>query len=160
MTTAQVVLTGILAIFAGAGGSAIAAYFAKPKTKAEADQLNAAASVSLSADARAWAQTFADAARAAETRADAAEHRADEAEAKAEEADRKAVAAGRHADLLEENYDHIESLVIQGYGYVRKLQEEIRRLGGTPTSPPAELEALWSGKATWRRRMNDPQIEG
>lgn len=118
---AAVALIGALA---GAFGSVARQWLVRPKTKAEADNLNAAATVSVSSDNREWAQLFERRADAAEKRADQAEHRADEAETKA---------------------DSVEANLIRCYGYVRSLRDEIRRLNGTPPPPPPELEALWRG---------------
>lgn len=130
---AAVALIGALA---GAFGSVIRQYLVRPKTRAEADQLNAAATVSISADAREWASKFAERADAAERRADQAEHRADEAEHRADQAEHR-------ADQAETKVDNVEALLVKCYGYVRGQRDEIRRLGGTPAPLPPELEALW-----------------
>lgn len=122
VSPADVVLPAIIAICVAAATSAVGAYFAQPKTKAEADQLNAAASVSLSAEAREWTSVFV-------ARANAAEARATKAEEKAEAAEHRT--------------DEIESALIEGYGYFRQLREEIVRLGGRDVPPPVRLEALW-----------------
>jgi predicted cobalt transporter CbtA len=123
---AAVALIGALG---GAFGSVMRSWWARPKTRAEAENLNAAATVSISSEAREWASAFASRADAAERRADAAEHRADEAE--------------RRADRAEEHVEIVEANLIRTYGYVRALRDEIRRLNGTPPPPPPELEALW-----------------
>lgn len=125
---AAVALVGALS---GALGSLARSWLARPKTRAEADNLNAAATVSISADAREWASTFAERADRAERRADQAEHRADQAE--------------RRADAAETAADNTQALIVKCYGYVRSLHAEIRDLGGTPPPPPAELETLWRG---------------
>lgn len=133
----------LIGALSGAFGSLARSWLARPKTKAEADNLNAAATVSLSAESREWASTFADRADRAERRADQAEHRADEAEHRADQAERRADQAEHRADAAETTADNAQALVVKCYGYVRGLHAEIRRLGGTPPSPPSELEALW-----------------
>lgn len=122
MTLSQIVITCLVGIFGGAGGSLISGLLSKPKTRAEADQLQTAASVSVSAEAREWARDFA-------TRAERAEQRAEHAEAR--------------ADLAEERVDELEGNLIECYGYVRQLREQVRQLGKQPPPLPARLEALW-----------------
>jgi methyl-accepting chemotaxis protein len=137
---AAVALIGALG---GALGSVLRSWLARPKTRAEADKLNAAATVSISADARQWASTFAERADRAERRADQAEHRADEAEHRADEAEHRADQAEDRARQAEVKADNVETNLIRTYSYVRQLRETIVRLHGTPPAPPPELEALW-----------------
>lgn len=124
----------LLSAIFGALGSVIRSVLIRPKTRAEADQLNAAATVSISQEAREWAVRFAERADAAERRADAAEHHADAAEHRAEQAE-------QHTELVEAN-------LIKTYGYARSLRETIVRLGGTPPPPPPELERMWRDSLT------------
>lgn len=133
----------LIGALSGAFASLARSWIARPKTQAEADNLNAAATVSISADAREWASTFADRADRAERRADQAEHRADEAEHRADQAERRADQAEHRADSAETSADNAQALIVKCYGYVRGLHAEIRDLGGTPPAPPPELEALW-----------------
>lgn len=74
-------ITAILvAVFAGALASLATGYFSRPKTKAEAKKENATADVTMSGDAREWAQFWAQKAQEAEKRADDADARAEAAE--------------------------------------------------------------------------------
>lgn len=115
----------------GVGVSLVSNVLQRPKTKAEADNLNAAASVSVSADAREWTRIFME-------RTDSAEHRADVAE-------RRADVAERRAEVAEHRVDEVETGLIECYGYVRKLHEIMRRHSVPPPPLPARLEALWRG---------------
>lgn len=115
MGLSEVVVTGILALFGGAGASLIAGWLAKPKTKAEAQQLQAAGEVALSGEAREWARQFAGRTSHAEERAERAEGRVDE----------------------------LEAALIECYGYVRQLRDHYRERGETPPPLPVRLEALW-----------------
>jgi folate-dependent phosphoribosylglycinamide formyltransferase PurN len=124
MSTSQAVITVLVAVLGGSLASLITAYATRPKTKAEAQNLNAAAGVSISADIREWSQMFVSRTEAAERRADQAEHRANEAESKV---------------------DDIEARLILVYGYVRSLREEMKRHALTPPPPPPELEHYWNG---------------
>jgi hypothetical protein len=119
MTLSQVIVTGVLAIFAGAGASLIQGWLNKPKTRAEAGQLHVAAEVSVSAESREWARDFAQRARNAEERAAHAEDRAE----------------GR--------VDELEAGLIECYGYVRLLRDHYREHGETAPPLPVRLEALW-----------------
>jgi hypothetical protein len=111
-----------VAVLVAAITSLASGWARRPKTRAEAGNLNATARVGVSADNREWAELFVQRANAAELRADRAEHRADEAE--------------RRADEVEEG-------LIACYGYVRQLRDEIRRLDGQVPPLPARLETLW-----------------
>jgi folate-dependent phosphoribosylglycinamide formyltransferase PurN len=122
MTISQAVITGILAIFAGAGGSLVSGFLRRPKTRAEADNLETAGVVSMSAEAREWARDFAAGARQAQERAEAAEVRAEKAD---------------------NRVDELEASLIECYGYVRQLREQIRQLGNQPPPLPSRLEVLW-----------------
>lgn len=122
LTSSDVVTPAIIAIVVAAVTSGVGAYFARPKTRAEADNLNATATVSMSAEARQWTQVFVQDAADAKSRAKAAEDRAEAAENRA---------------------DEIEAGLVECYGYVRLLREELRGLGKTPPALPARLEALW-----------------
>lgn len=133
MTLSELVVTGILAIFGGAGASLVAGLLAKPKTKAEARQLQKAGEVAVSAEAREWARDFARRTEHAEQRAVAADQRAEAAEHRAETAEQRA----------EVRCDELESSLIECYGYVRLLREQIRHLGEQPPPLPVRLEALW-----------------
>jgi hypothetical protein len=126
------VTTLIVALFGGAIASLIAGYFARPKTKGEAAQANANATVSLSADAREWAQLWMGKAEAADVRAQAAEKRADEANEKAE-------AAEDHATRL-------DSKLAAAVVYMRALQQEINRHGGRVPEPPFILRDMWNSE--------------
>jgi len=145
MDVSQVVITALIAVFGGAGASFIAALAARPKTTAEAEQLNAAASVSVSADARAWAKEFADRTAAAESRADRAEDRAQRAEEHADEAERKADAAEAHAERLEVRADEQQAALVECWLYVRKLHDQVRSHDETPIPVPPTLQRLWQG---------------
>lgn len=130
---ANAIVAALLAgSLSGVAAALITGVLARPKTRAEADNLNAAASVSVSSDARAWTRIFME-------RADSAEHRADDAEHKAEEAEHRAQAAEIRAD-------EVESGLIECYGYVRKLHDRLRQLGDTPPPLPPRLEALWRSR--------------
>jgi folate-dependent phosphoribosylglycinamide formyltransferase PurN len=122
MTLSQAVIAGVLAIFAGAGGSLIQGWLNKPKTAAEAGNLHVAAEVSVSAESREWARDFAQRAKAAEDRAVLAEQRAEKAE---------------------ERVDVLEAGLIECYGYVRLLRDHYRQHGETAPALPVRLEALW-----------------
>lgn len=124
------ITTLIIALFGGAIAALIAGYFARPKTKGEAAQANANATVSLSSDAREWATLWMG-------KAEKADERARAAEARAEEAIDKADAAEDHAALL-------DNQMAASVHYMRTLQEEIVRLGGTVPSPPYVLRDLWN----------------
>lgn len=69
------------ALGAGAIASLITGYFSKPKTKAEADQAKVVSDVSLSADAREWAQLWMKRSEDAQAEATAAKTDADTAHA-------------------------------------------------------------------------------
>ena len=122
MTISSAVVIAFLSIFGGAGASLIAGWLARPKTRAEADQVQTAAEVSVSQEAREWARDFG-------ARADRAEQRAEHAE--------------QRADDAEERVDELEAVLIECYGYVRSLREVIRQSGKTPPPLPLRLEALW-----------------
>lgn len=67
-------VTGLLiAVFGGAAASLAAGYFSRPKTKAEANKENATADVSMSGDAREWANFWAKEAKEQQERADNAD---------------------------------------------------------------------------------------
>lgn len=122
MTLSQVVVTGILAMFGGAGASLIKGWLDKPKTQAGAVQMQTAAEVSVSAESREWVREFKE-------RTDRAEERAQHAEERAEKA--------------ETRVDDLESLFIECYGYFRQLRDHYRQHGETPPALPMRLEALW-----------------
>ena len=122
VASGDVVTPAIVAILVAAGTSLVGAWFAKPKTRAEADNLNAAASVSMSAEAREWTRLFVDRANAAE---------ADALEAKAK------------AEAAEERADEFEVALVEAYGYFRQLRQDVVALGGPDRQPPVRLEALW-----------------
>ena len=126
---ADQITTLIVALFGGAIATLIAGYFARPKTKGEAAQANANATVSLSSDAREWATLWMKKSEDADVRAQAAEKRADEANDKAE-------AAEEHATRL-------DNQMSAGVVYMRILQREINRLGGTVPEPPYILRDMW-----------------
>ena len=90
------VLILIGALFAGAGGSLITGLVTRPKTNAEARQGNAGAEVSLSSDARAWAEEFRAEAADARMVAAAAEAKVDAAIGYIHELRRELVALGGH----------------------------------------------------------------
>lgn len=122
MTLSQAIVTGLLAIFAGAGASLVQGWMNKPKTTAETSQMHTATEVSVSAEAREWARDFGQRAKNAETRAEHAEQRAEKAEARV---------------------DELEAGLIECYGYVRLLREHYRQHGETAPALPVRLEALW-----------------
>jgi hypothetical protein len=66
MGTNQAVITILVAVLGGSLASLTTAYATRPKTKAEAQNLNAAAGVSISADIREWSQMFVKRTEAAE----------------------------------------------------------------------------------------------
>lgn len=109
----------LIALFSGAAASLVAGYFSRPKTRSEAKQADANASVSLSADAREWAQLWMKKAEAAERKADEAERRTDEAEVR---------------------IDNLESTLTAFILYTKKLQQEINKLGGHVPLPPPNLQ--------------------
>lgn len=125
MDANAIVLVLLCGALSGVGASLIANIAQRPRTRAEADNLTSAASVSVSADAREWTRIFL-------ARADAAEKRSDAAEAR--------------ADVAERRVDEVESSLIECYGYVRKLHERLRQLGEPPPTLPQRLEALWLGR--------------
>lgn len=129
VATSDVVTPAIVAILVAALTSGIGAYFARPKTKAEADQLNAAASVSMSAEAREWTRVFMA--------------RANQAEERANRAEEQAIQADERAGRAEERADEIEAALVESYNYVRSLRDEVARLGGRKIPAPLKLEALW-----------------
>lgn len=122
MTLSQAVITGVLAVFAGAGASLIQGWLNKPRSDAEAANLQVAGEVSVSAESREWARDFAARAKGAEDRAEHAEQRAEKAE---------------------ERVDELEAGLIECYGYVRKLRDHYRQHGETAPALPVRLEALW-----------------
>ncbi len=122
------VTTLIVALFGGAIASLIAGYFARPKTKGEAAQANANATVSLSADAREWATLWMGKADAADTRARVAEEKADHAEDRVDEAD------GKIAEL--------DNKLSAAVAYMAVLRNEIGILGGHPPEPPRILRDM------------------
>lgn len=124
------VMTILVALVTSSAGTLIAAYFARPKTKAEARGVDIAADVAISADSREWAQLFV-------ARADRAEERLAVAETRAEHAEERA----EHA---EERVDELDAAMVKCYLYVKGLRSEVVRLGGHPEAPPADLEALWA----------------
>jgi hypothetical protein len=130
---AAIALIGALS---GALGSVVRSWLLRPRTKAQADQLTAAATVSVSSDNREWAQMFERRADGAERRADQAEHRADEAEHRADQAEHR-------ADQAEQAVDQLEARMIVAWRYVRSLRETMQTGGLTPPPMPFELEGLW-----------------
>lgn len=123
------ITTLIVALFGGAIAALIAGYFARPKTKGEAAQANANATVSLSADAREWAQLWM-------TKADEAQKEAKEARAEAHEANLK-------ADDAEDRVTELDSKMAAAVFYMRTLRDEIERKGGTVPEPPHVLRDMW-----------------
>lgn len=133
------VLAAIISAAVAVISSLVVAVASRPKTRAETDQLKAAASVSVSADAREWAQTFID-------QADKALKRADQAEEEADHAQNDAAIARQTADKATEKVDELESVLIECYGYVRTLRDIIRRHDDQPPPLPRRLEALWESQ--------------
>lgn len=123
------ITTLLVALFGGAAASLVAGYFARPKTKGEAAQANANATVSLSSDAREWATLWM-------TKAEKADERAEQAEKRADEANDKAEAAEDHATIL-------DSKLAAAVVYMRTLQQEINRAGGHVPEPPFILREMW-----------------
>ena len=81
--------TGLLiAVFGGAASSLAAGYFARPKTKGEAAAANATADVTMSGDAREWANFWAQKAQEAESKNAACEEKADAAEKRTEQVEK------------------------------------------------------------------------
>lgn len=101
----------VLAIIAGCGSSIVVGLATRPKTRAEAGQVKASGEVLISADARAWAERFAQ-----ETTA-----------AKLEAADCR-----RRLDELEVRFDAAIEVI-------RDQTREIVGLGGHPKPYPREL---------------------
>lgn len=131
----NVITTGLIVLLSSVPVSLITAYFARPKTKAEAENLQASTSVSVSGDARAWSQMFVERTQAAEVRSDKAEERARRAEERVDEVEARATQAE----------ERNEERFILMYGYVRKLRQEMRDNNLTPSAPPPELEVYWNG---------------
>jgi hypothetical protein len=125
----DVVTPALVAVLVAAVTSLASGWARRPKTRAEAGNLNATARVGVSADNREWAELFVQRANAAEARADRAEHRAEDAE--------------HRADEVEHRADELEAGLVACYGYVRQLRDEIRRLDGKVPPLPARLETLW-----------------
>lgn len=134
------VVAALISALVAVGTSVFVGLMARPKTRAEANQLNTAASVSVSADTRAWAQTIIDQANTAVERA---EHRADEAEEEAEAAHRDAAQARVEARTASERVDELEGMMIEAYGWWRRQTEELRTSGVAVLPLPPRLEALW-----------------
>lgn len=122
------VTTLLLALIGGVGASLVAGYFARPKTKGEAAQANANATVSLSADAREWAQLWM-------TKADEAQKEAKEARAEAHE-------TSERLDDAEERVTELDNRMSASIVYMDTLRTEIVRLGGHPPQPPSILHDL------------------
>lgn len=122
LNSSDVVTPAIIAIIVAAVTSGVGAYFARPKTRAEADNLNATATVSMSAEARQWTQVFAQETAAAKATAKAAEDRAEAAETR---------------------IDELETGLIECYHLVRQMRDHYREHGETPPALPVRLEALW-----------------
>lgn len=102
----------IIALFGGAGATAVTNWLTRPKTKADAGLAVATGEVAMSGDAREWARVFASEAKEAKERADRAEQRCDDIE--------------RRFGLLVD--------------YTRTLQREINSIDGHQVpAPPAEL---------------------
>jgi predicted nucleic acid-binding protein len=121
-TPSDIVTPAIIAIVVAAVTSGVGAYFARPRTRAEADNLNATASVSMSAEARQWTQVFVQEAADAKLRAKAAEDR---------------------AEAAEQRVDELEAGLIDCYHLVRQMRDHYRRHDETPPALPVRLEALW-----------------
>lgn len=122
MGVSQVVIPGLISLLGLVFSSLVAAWLARPKTKAEADNLNAAASVSVSADAREWARDFAQ---------------------RAERAEERAIHAEQRAETADERCDELEAGLIECYHLVRQMRDHYRQHGETPPALPVRLEALW-----------------
>lgn len=131
MDSAQIV-TIIVAVIAATGASLITALSTRPKISAEAKAANAGSQVSISADARAWAETF-------QKRADQADAKASAAELKAEEADERADQAEKSARECQRRMNTLESRLNDAVDYMFRLQAQIRHLDGTPEPPPSSL---------------------
>lgn len=122
-------LTLLVAVFGGAVAALITGLLTRPKTQADAEASRAAADVAVSGDSRAWAQFWADAAKAADEKATAFQQRADDAEARAEEAEEHAAAAQRAAARAHRRCDALEE-------HCRQLGQQITVLGGTVPAMP------------------------
>lgn len=120
--------TLIVALFGGAIASLIAGYFARPKTKGEAAQANANATVSLSADAREWAQLWMTKAGEAEKKAEAAEEKAQDAEDRLDEAEARLTG--------------LDNKMAAAVAYMKVLKDEINRHDGHVPDPPPILHDM------------------
>ena len=86
----------LIALFGGSIASIAAGFFSRPKTRAEATQADASASVSLSADAREWAQLWMKKAEDAEARARIEAAKVEEVEARLDRLERILSIALKH----------------------------------------------------------------
>lgn len=103
-----------------------------PRLRTDAKASKIINEVSLSGDARAWAQQFAEQAAAATTRAQRAEERADAAE--------------EHAEVLDQRCDHLEELQLKTAAYARVLWEACQRHGWDDVpEPPPDVEPFIKG---------------
>jgi chromosome segregation ATPase len=136
----QAVITAIIAAFAGVFGSFGVAWLNRPKTQAEKKLLNTNAFVASSAELREWVD---DRVGDAKERADAAEVRANNADHRAELADAHAREADKRIDDCNAELEKLEALAIMAYGHIRKLNDTIRAMKGSPPPLPLELEELW-----------------
>ena len=123
--SSELIVTILVAAFAGSVASIIRGMFGMPKLRAEARVAGATGEVSISGDAREWAKTFADRAEKAEGRAEKAEGRAERAEA--------------HADELDTRCDELEAKLVKLANYTRLLRAEMVAMNGNPPPIPADL---------------------
>lgn len=112
------ILTVIVAVIAATGASLVTGLLQRPKMNAEATAARSGGEVSLSADARAWADTFRQQANEASERARSAEVKAQEAEERCDAMDRK-----------------IDAFL----DYTLTLQSQLRAADLTPAPPPPLL---------------------
>lgn len=117
-----------LILTVGALATAVLGYFVGRRNR------HVTAEVTLSVEARAWAQQFEDRARNAETRAERAEARADQAEDAAAEAARRTARAVTQVENCQARVDVMER-------HIQQLRTLMREHGlEPPPMPPLPVE--------------------
>ena len=123
--SSELIVTILVAAFAGSVASIIRGMFGMPKLIADKKASATSGEVAISGDAREWAKTFAD--------------RAEKAEARAEKAESRAERAEQHADDLDARCDEAEAKMLKLVNYARLLRAEMVAMGGHPPDVPADL---------------------